>query len=169
MQICQCVGIRVCGYLYMYVHVYVWIWVCVLVFACTCPCACQVVRSNSICLYLSTSRPIYGFVCMCVCVCVCVLRITYVCESVVRLFLSVSCPWQLARTDSVYFSVWVSACSCRCMSVSIDVFFLVNKVEHLNRSHRTFWDHFWCSTQPSGGTNTDEYLLHHHWVFHYHS
>ena len=151
----------------MYVHVYVWIWVCVLVFACPCPCPCQVVRSNSICLYLSTSRPIYGFVCMCLCVCV--LRITYVCESVVRFFLSVSCPWQLARTDSVYFSVWVSACSCRCMSVSIDVFFLVNKVEHLNRSHRTFWDHFWCSTQPSGGTNTDEYLLHHHWVFHYHS
>ena len=120
-------------------------------------------------LFVCICLPPGLFMALSVCVCVCVLRITYVCESVVRFFLSVSCPWQLARTDSVYFSVWVSACSCRCMSVSIDVFFLVNKVEHLNRSHRTFWDHFWCSTQPSGGTNTDEYLLHHHWVFHYHS
>ena len=168
MQICQCVSIRVCGYLYMYVHVYVWIWVCVLVFARTCPCACQVVRSNSICLYLSTSRPIYGFVCMCVCVCVCVaynLCMWECCAFVFVCFLPVA-------TCKDRFCIFF--CLGLCLFVSLyfrfhGCFFVVKKVEHLNRSHITFWDHFWCSTQPSGGTTTDGCLLHHHWVFHYHS
>ena len=166
MQICQCVSIRVCEYLYMYVHVYVWIWVCVLVFACPCPCPCQVVRSNSICLYLSTSRPIYGFVCMCLCVCVAYnLCLWECCAFVFVCFLPVA-------TCKDRFCIFF--CLGLCLFVSLYVrfhrcFFLVNKVEHSNRSHRTFWDHFWCSTQPSGGTTTDEYLLHHHWVFHYHS
>ena len=150
----------------MYVHVYVWIWVCVLVFACPCPCPCQVVRSNSICLYLSTSRPIYGFVCMCLCVCVAYnLCLWECCAFVFVCFLPVA-------TCKDRFCIFF--CLGLCLFVSLYVrfhrcFFLVNKEEHLNRSHRTFWDHFWCSTQPSGGTTTDEYLLHHHWVFHYHS
>ena len=93
----------------MYVHVYVWsgygfvsLFLHVRVLA--------LVKLWGVILFVCICVPPGLFMALSVCVCVvCVLRITYVCESVVRLFLSVSCPWQLARTDSVYFSVWVSA------------------------------------------------------------
>ena len=105
---------------------------------------------------------------VCVCVCVCVaynLCMWECCAFVFVCFLPVA-------TCKDRFCIFF--CLGLCLFVSLyfrfhGCFFVVKKVEHLNRSHITFWDHFWCSTQPSGGTTTDGCLLHHHWVFHYHS
>ena len=96
------------------------IWVCVLVFACPCPCSCQVVRTDSVCLYLFTYRPIYVFVCV---------YITYVCESVV-VFSSVLLPVATCKDRFCIFF-----CLGLCLLVSLYVrfhrcFFLMNKAEN---------------------------------------